>query len=246
MATWKCTYVNPAKKTACTGTMNSDNKPKGKCPLCGRVKWEEDTTGTPVVVVAGPTAWPVPLPPRLLAALNGTYVTGENNTQGDAAVGTCNTTYGGGKHWGGEWDAGQYDLTDVNANVVLGLEMKAVRIGLGTAGGWVFKFSFSVGHTCKKGNNKGLPYDPTTCIRVDSGGTGQHSHPIPEWGALTTSSHEKEVKMVIIAAVNSFDVDRLAEVGEYLKLIGATNKSYAFSNKDAQKLINPLPASIYW
>jgi len=253
MKTWKCTNQNPgwqAKGKACGEVQLKSMKiPKDKCPNCNKSTFWKEVIAAPSVAVAAVLAWPATLPPRLVTALAGEYVTTENNDAGDTATGLANTTYGGGKHWGGDWEAGQYDLPEVGANVVLGLETKAVRIGLQTAGGWIFTFSFVVGHTSKKGNNKGLPYDETFCIRVDGGATvatGMHSHPIPQWGGLNTSAHEKEVKAVIIDAVNTFNGVRLAEVAEYLTLIGAAQGAYKFTKSELMRMKNPLPESFFW
>jgi hypothetical protein len=256
MKDWKCTYVNPTDttKTVCSGKTRSKNKPKEACPICNRKnKWEEVVTAVVAPVVVVPVAgWTTPVPAALKEALDGNYATTDNNTTSDPPDGVAKTTYGSGKHWGAgphKWEAGQYDVAEYGPTEVTGLEVKAVRCGLETEGGWVFKFSFTVGHTCMKDNNKGLPYDATGCIRVDSGATltqGRHSHPIPESGGLETSSHEKEVKKVIIAAVNSFDEATLTAVGRYLRIINAGPKSFKFTKSELLKMTNPLPPSRYW
>ncbi len=243
---WKCSELNSGTGQYCTGTTQTAGTPKIACPVCGKKnKWVEST------VVLGPIAWPNPLPTALQEALNGTYQPADNNAIPPAGSTACNTTYGQGKHWGGggkKWkDAGQYDLTDVGPTVVCAMEDKAVRLGLETAGGWVFRFNADVGHTCRTDSE--LTRETTSCIRVDSGttvATGRHSHPIPELGGLQTSSHEKEVKNVIIDAVNALDVGRLTAVARYLKLIGAGNKHYSFSIQENGQLKKPLPASIFW
>ena len=116
MKTWQCENLNPgwqAKGKACGETkVKSIKRPKDKCPNCKKNTFWKEVIGAPQVVVAGAVAWPAPLPPRLQMALSGLYATDEDNDSGDEVQGQANTDYGGGKHWGKDWEAGQYDVPE--------------------------------------------------------------------------------------------------------------------------------------
>lgn len=127
------------------------------------------------------------------------------------------------KHFGGDkkaaWYLGDFDK---NLKLVKALEEKAIESGLDVPGSCVFRFDTMLGWD---GENDARGTSNTHCIRVDSIGFGQHSHPLPETG-LTCVSHQKLICTAIVEAVESNDLERLVTIAQYLTTIKADKDEY--------------------
>jgi len=181
---------------------------------------------------------------RLKEIFDGEWATNDNASGGDVVNGDCNKYNM--KHFGGDNNAARYVLPNtVNISIykwVLGLETKAIRVGLDVPGAYIFKFKENVG----KDGTSGVNSPMTKCIRVDSVGSGgQHSHPIPESGQLKTA-HDNLVKTEIIKATNAEDLERLIELAQYLKVIGASKNEYQLSLNDRRELTKALRSCFFW
>jgi hypothetical protein len=154
------------------------------------------------------------------------------------------------KHFGVDKKAAWY-LGDFKAdyNAVKALEEKAITDGLAVPGACVFCFNRALGWDGENGIRGTIN---TNCIRVDSIGTNQHSHPIPEKGHDYVS-HEKLVCTAIVEAIEKKQMDRLVEIAKYLTTIGASNEEYKVTTgpvserlRNAVKKGMQLPKCKFW
>jgi hypothetical protein len=140
------------------------------------------------------------------------------------------------KHFGNDKAAAQYNTDD--RQFVGKLEEYAKKHGLECAGAVIMRFGFDVG-------SDGSIYDSATpktcCIRVDSIGSGQHSHPIPEWERVDMPSHEGMIKNNIIEAFagqyndGAIDLEMLYDICRYIAQLGLAPIKFTGSDFDRGK-----------
>jgi hypothetical protein len=148
-----------------------------------------------------------------------------------------------GKHFGGDRSAAQYLGRFTNRKLVKALEEKAIQADFLSA--TLFRFNEQIGHDGTAGPNSPM----TRCIRVDSVGSNQHSHPIAETGeGFTETSHDSYIKKDIIKCHNENDIDSLMDVAKYLRTIGAARGEYSLSQSERAKLskAHPFLKCLYW
>jgi len=155
------------------------------------------------------------------------------------------------KHFGGDrgaaWYLGPFDR---NYKAVKALEEKAIESGLDVPGAYIFRFNAALGWD---GENDARGTINTNSLRVDSVGSLQHSHPIPETGTDCVS-HQKLVCTAICEAVEKKELERLVAIAKYLTTIGATAGEYKMPGqilrdrlKTALRLEGTtLPACKFW
>jgi hypothetical protein len=155
------------------------------------------------------------------------------------------------KHFGVDkaaaWYLGPFEK---NYKRVKALEEKAIEVGLDVPGAFIFRFDSQLGWD---GVNGARGTINTRCIRVDSVGSKQHSHPIPEEGTNCVS-HQKLVCAAIVEAVEASDLERLVTIAKYLNLIGAAAREFRMPGQDLRQRLKTalgkpgatLPPSKFW
>lgn len=155
------------------------------------------------------------------------------------------------KHFGADNKAARYlGQFDKNYKLVKALEEKAIASGLAVPGSYIFRFDEQLGWD---GENGARGTVNSRCIRVDSVGTTQHSHPLPEEGTGFVS-HEKLVCTAIVEAVENKDLERFLEIAKYLTLIGAGQNEFRMPGQDLRQRLKKalkepgaiLPACKFW
>jgi hypothetical protein len=155
------------------------------------------------------------------------------------------------KHFGVDRSAAWYlGRFEKNYKRVKALEEKAIESGLDVPGAYIFRFDEQLGWD---GVNGARGTINTRCIRVDSVGSKQHSHPIPEEGTNCVS-HQKLVCSSIVEAVENKDLERLVTIAKYLTLIGAGAREYRMPGQDLRQRLKvalqkegaTLPECKFW
>lgn len=153
-----------------------------------------------------------------------------------------------GKHFGADSKAARYLGTMHDFYIVKALEEKAISDGLDVPGSFIFRYNALLGWDGQSGE-KGIPN--TQCIRVDSVGAGQHSHPFPETG-MEFVSHQKLVCSALVDALEKSDFERMVEIAKYLTIIGARKgefippKGFNERIRKAREQNRELPACKFW
>ena len=155
------------------------------------------------------------------------------------------------KHFGVDKKAAWYlGPFEDKYKLVKAIEEKAISAGLEVPGSFIFRFNAPLGWD---GENGARGTINTNCIRVDSVGALQHSHPMPEEGNDCVS-HRRLICTAIVDAVEQTDLDRLVTIAKYLTLVGAGLREYRMPSQTLRlrlkaALLKPgttLPECKFW
>lgn len=155
------------------------------------------------------------------------------------------------KHFGVDKKAAWYlGPFEDNYKMVKAIEEKAIASGLDVPGSFIFRFNAPLGWD---GENGARGTINTHCIRVDSVGAMQHSHPMPEEGNDCVS-HKRLICTAIVDAVEQTDLDRLVSIAKYLTLIGAGLREYRMPSQTLRQRLKTalekpnttLPECKFW
>ncbi len=149
------------------------------------------------------------------------------------------------KHFGADNKAAQY--INLNRYAVKAMEEKAITHGLSIPGGQMFRFNANVGW-----DGIGKDHVPNTkAIRVDSIGSEQHSHPLPNEDPKVASVKSYVVGEIIDAARDK-DMERLIEIAQFITLCEGSAKEFTPQGKHkaawkkAQEVGMELPDCKFW
>jgi len=173
---------------------------------------------------------------------NGQWDAPEDEAVPAAAAEACNDYKN--KHFGADSKAARYLGRFEDKKLVKALEEKAIAHGLDTPGSFIFRFDQNVGWDSENGSRDTVN---TSCIRVDSVGSKQHSHPFPETG-MTYVSHQKLVCIEIRNAVLKEDIERLVKIAKYLTTIGAREREFKLPSSLQLKKSDwdKVPPCFFW